>query len=72
MSSEFGQIYFSDWKIGSKCQRKIGNEIIEMGVVKDKALTTRYPDRDIDISFEKEGKLYVHTMEFDRSYRQYE
>lgn len=68
MSSEFGQIYFSDWKIGYKCQRKVGNEIIEMGVVKDKALTSR----DIDISFEKEGKLYVHTIEFDGSYRQYE
>jgi hypothetical protein len=72
MSSEFGHINFSDWKIGYKCQRKIGNEIIEMGVVKDKALTSRAYDRDIDISFEKEGTRYVHTIEFDRSYRQYE
>jgi hypothetical protein len=45
-----------------------------MGVVKDKALTSRAYDRDIDIdiSFSKEGKLYVHTIEFDDNYRQYE
>jgi hypothetical protein len=72
MSSEFGHIYFNDWKIDSKCQRKVGNEIIEMGVVKEKDRSSRPYDRDIDITFEKEGKRYVHTIEFGEIYRQYE
>ncbi len=71
MSSTFGHIYFDDWKVGSKCQRKVKGTVIEMGTVVAKELIGRVYDQDIQLTFEKDGKQYQHVMDFDKSYRQY-
>jgi hypothetical protein len=67
----FGHIYFDDWNVGSKCQHKVDGAVIEMGTLVAKKLSGRANDPDIELTFEKDGKQYEHTMEFDNSYRQY-
>jgi len=69
--SHFGHIYYDQWliSIGHTCQRKVGESIVEMGIVRKVELSSNHHDPDIHITFEKDGVLYMHEMEFDRSYR---
>jgi hypothetical protein len=69
-SNDFRHIYFNDWVIGSQCQRKVNNTIVNMGIVVGKELVGRQYDPDIMLTLEKDGEKYTHIMEFDSSYRQ--
>jgi hypothetical protein len=70
-SLQFGHIYYDKWIIGMQYQRKLNNVIIEMGVVVSKKLIGREYDLDMEITFNLDGEIYSHVVEFDASYRLY-
>ena len=70
MSDGFGHIYFDKWEIGNTCLRKVNGNILNLGIIVAKETVGRPYDQDIQLTLEKDGKQYIHIMEFDRSYKQ--
>lgn len=65
----FGHIYYEDWKIGYEYERLIKGKVEYLGIAIFKEVVGRPYDKDIVITFDKDGEKYTQIMAFDHSYR---
>jgi len=68
---EFKFIYYKDWVIGMKVQCNKDGNIIELGTLIEKILTSNPRDPDTVLTFEQSDVRTVHWVDLGAKYRQY-